>query len=62
MAHCVHLTNEEIKLLVNNNVYVAHCPTSNVNLSSGIAPIRKLLVNGFKVGLATDISGDTLYL
>ena len=57
MAHCVHLTNEEIKLLANNNVYVAHCPTSNVNLSSGIAPIRKLLDNGVNVGLATDISG-----
>ena len=57
MAHCVHLTEEEISLLAQQNVYVAHCPTSNVNLSSGIAPIRKLIENGIKVGLATDISG-----
>ena len=57
MAHCIHLTDEEISLLANNNVYVAHCPTSNVNLSSGIASIRKLISNGVKVGLATDISG-----
>lgn len=57
MAHCVHLTDEEISLLANNKVYVAHCPTSNANLSSGIAPVRKLISNGVKVGLATDISG-----
>lgn len=57
MAHCIHLSDEEITLLSNKNVYVAHCPTSNVNLSSGIAAIRKLINNRVKVGLATDISG-----
>lgn len=57
MAHCVHLTKEEISLLAHKKVYVAHCPTSNVNLSSGISPIRKIIESGVKVGLATDISG-----
>lgn len=57
MAHCVHLKEEEISLLANKKVYVAHCPTSNANLSSGIAPIRKLINSGIRVGLATDISG-----
>lgn len=57
MAHCIHLTKEEIDLLRDKEVYVAHCPTSNANLSSGIAPIRKLIKNNIKVGLGSDISG-----
>lgn len=57
MAHCVLLEDDEINLISKKNVFVAHCPTSNVNLSSGVAPIRKLISNGVKVGLATDISG-----
>ncbi len=57
MAHCVHPTDLEFDMLVNNGVYIAHCPTSNTNLSSGIAPVRKYLYSGAKVGLGTDISG-----
>ncbi|MGL4737013.1 MAG: amidohydrolase family protein, partial [Cellulosilyticaceae bacterium] len=57
MAHCVHLTDEEIELLRTNEVYVAHCPQSNTNLSSGIAPIRHLLQRGVRVGLGSDIAG-----
>jgi guanine deaminase len=49
IAHCIHLTKEEIDLLRDKEVYVAHCPTSNANLSSGIAPIRKLIKNNIKV-------------
>ena len=47
MAHCVHLTEEEINTIKKNKVLIAHCPTSNVNLSSGIAPISKLLRKKF---------------
>lgn len=57
MAHCVHSTEEEIKLLRDNGVFVAHCPASNTNLSSGIAPIRRYLENHMSVGLGSDVAG-----
>ena len=57
MAHCIWLNENEIELLSKSKVFVAHCPTSNLNLSSGIAPIRKLIEKGINVGLASDISG-----
>lgn len=57
MAHCIHNTNEEIELMEKKGVFVAHCPTSNFNLSSGIAPVRKFLNNNVKVGIGTDIAG-----
>ena len=40
-----------------NGVFVAHCPASNMNLTSGIAPIRKYMDRGLKVGLGSDIAG-----
>jgi guanine deaminase len=57
MAHCVWSTDEEIDLMRKNGVFVAHCPTSNMNLSSGIAPIRKYLDLGMNIGLGTDVAG-----
>jgi len=57
MAHCIYVTKEEQNLMKQNGVYVAHCPSSNTNLSSGIAPIRRYLNEGLKVGLATDLAG-----
>src|SRR5471030_1193677 len=61
MAHCVHLTEEEINTIEKNKVIIAHCPTSNVNLSSGIAPIRKLLNENIQIGLGSDIAaGENL--
>ena len=61
MAHCVHCSDEEIALMKERGVYVAHCPQSNTDLSSGIAPIRKYLNSGLKVGLGSDIAaGYTL--
>ncbi|BCZ48918.1 guanine deaminase [Clostridium gelidum] len=57
MAHCVHLTDEEIATIKKNEVVIAHCPTSNVNLSSGISPISKLLKKDVQIGLGSDISG-----
>lgn len=56
MAHCIHVTEDEMDLMAKNQVYVAHCPTSNFNLSSGIAPIRKFLNKNIPVGIGTDIS------
>ena len=57
MAHCVWSTEEEVELMRKNGVYVAHCPASNMNLTSGIAPIRKYLDLGLNIGLGTDIAG-----
>jgi guanine deaminase len=57
MAHCVWSTEEEVELMHKNGVFVAHCPASNMNLTSGIAPIRKYLDRGLKIGLGSDIAG-----
>ena len=57
MAHCVWSTAEEVELMKKNGVFVAHCPASNMNLSSGIAPIRKYLDLNMKVGLGSDVAG-----
>ena len=57
MAHCVWSTDEEVELMRKNGVFVAHCPASNMNLTSGIAPIRKYLALGLRVGLGSDIAG-----
>lgn len=57
MAHCVWSTDEEIELMRKNGVFVAHCPASNMNLTSGVAPIRKYLDLEMKIGLGTDIAG-----
>ena len=56
-AHCVYCTEEEKKMMEEKDVYVAHCPTSNLNLMSGIAPIKEYLERGIKVGLGTDVAG-----
>ena len=57
MAHCVWSSDEEIALMKERGVYIAHCPASNMNVSSGIAPIRRYLDEGLRVGLGSDIAG-----
>ncbi|KIM48734.1 hypothetical protein M413DRAFT_437911 [Hebeloma cylindrosporum] len=57
LAHAVHLTEDEVNLIKERNAGISHCPTSNFNLSSGIAPIGHYLDKGIKVGLGTDVSG-----
>ena len=57
MAHCVWTAGEELELMKRHGVMVAHCPTSNLNLASGLAPIRTFLEEGIPVGLGSDISG-----
>ncbi len=57
MAHCVYSPSKEIELLKNNKVFIAHCPSSNINLTSGLAPIKKYLSLDINVGLGTDICG-----
>jgi len=53
-AHCVHLQPEEMALLAEYGCHVAHCPTSNLKLASGIAPIAELIAGGVNVGIGTD--------
>jgi len=57
MAHCVWTHGSELELMKRNGVMVAHCPTSNFNIASGMAPIRTFLDEGVKIGLGSDISG-----
>lgn len=57
MAHCVWTDGDELEMMKNNGVMVAHCPTSNFNLASGMAPIRTFLDEGISVSLGSDISG-----
>lgn len=59
MAHCVYLNEEEKALLLSRGTYVAHCPDSNINLTSGIAPIKEYLGKGMHVGLGSDVAGGT---
>ena len=57
MAHCVWSTDEEVELMRKNGVFIAHCPASNINLTSGIAPIRKYINLGLNVGVGSDVAG-----
>ncbi|MGA9397712.1 MAG: amidohydrolase family protein [Anaerolineaceae bacterium] len=53
-AHCVHIDEGEIRTLVHANAGIAHNPSSNLKLASGIAPVKKMLDQGAKVGIGTD--------
>lgn len=57
-AHSVHVDEAEIKLYANTGCGVAHCPSSNMRLASGIAPIVHMLTSGVKVGLGVDGSAS----
>jgi 5-methylthioadenosine/S-adenosylhomocysteine deaminase len=54
LAHCVWLSDEEVSLLADRGASVAHCPTANLKLGSGIADIPRLLARGVNVGIGTD--------
>ena len=57
MAHCVYSYGREEELLENSNIYIAHCPDSNTNLSSGMMGARYYLERGCNIALATDVAG-----
>ena len=54
LAHCVHLDDAEIATLARTGTHVAHCPSSNLKLASGIAPVSRLLEQGISVSLGAD--------
>lgn len=60
MAHCVHSSEEEMELMHKNGVFVAHCPSSNANLASGIAPAKVYLDKGINMGLGSDVAGGEM--
>jgi cytosine/adenosine deaminase-related metal-dependent hydrolase len=57
-AHAVYVNPQEVLLLGQHGCGVAHCPSSNMRLASGIAPIREYLRNNVKVGLGVDGSAS----
>lgn len=57
-VHAIHLTPEEIALLVNNGSSVAHCPSSNLKFANGFAPVAQMLAEGVNIGLGTDGSAS----
>jgi 5-methylthioadenosine/S-adenosylhomocysteine deaminase len=54
LAHCVHLSDDELSLLASKGTHVSHCPSSNMKLGSGIAPIAEMFERGVSVSLGAD--------
>lgn len=57
MAHCIYSSDAELEMMQAQDVFIAHCPASNINVRSGIAPIRKYLDRDMKLGLGSDVAG-----
>jgi len=57
-AHAVHVDDDELQLFAEKGAGVAHCPSSNMRLASGIAPVKKYLDAGVKTGLGVDGSAS----
>eukprot|EP01104_Vermistella_antarctica_P016882 TRINITY_DN5862_c0_g3_i1.p1 TRINITY_DN5862_c0_g3~~TRINITY_DN5862_c0_g3_i1.p1 ORF type:complete len:530 (-),score=85.59 TRINITY_DN5862_c0_g3_i1:1457-2980(-) len=57
LAHCVHINDDEIRLLSEKGTGIAHCALSNFYFGDGLFPLEKVLLGGVRVGLGTDIAG-----
>jgi 5-methylthioadenosine/S-adenosylhomocysteine deaminase len=53
-AHCVHVTKEDMDIMAKHGVHAVHCPSSNMKLASGFAPVDEMLSKGINVSLGTD--------
>jgi len=57
MAHSIYLDEEEMGMAKADCIFMAHCPNSNMNLSSGIMPVTRFLDYGIRIGLGSDVGG-----
>ena len=57
-AHCIHLSAGEIAQFAATGTGVAHCPTSNLRVGAGVAPVEQLVASGVRVGLGVDGSAS----
>lgn len=53
-AHCVHMSDDDMQLMQGYGCHIAHCPSSNLKLASGVAPVSKMLSHNINIGLGTD--------
>jgi 5-methylthioadenosine/S-adenosylhomocysteine deaminase len=62
LAHCVHITDDDLSIIAEEGARIAHCPKSNAKLGVGIAPLREMIQHGILTGLGTDsaASDDSL--
>lgn len=60
LAHCVHLSDDEIEIIASSGASAAHCPRSNAYLGTGVAPVLQLESMGTPVGLGTDSAASCL--
>jgi 5-methylthioadenosine/S-adenosylhomocysteine deaminase len=54
LAHCIHVDDDEIAILKRTNTNVVHCPSSNLKLGSGVAPVKRMLEEGISLSLGAD--------
>lgn len=59
LAHGVHLTDADLTLIKSRGSSIAHCPTSNTNLRSGLCDVKRILSQGISVGLGTDVGAGS---
>lgn len=57
MAHSIYNEETELELMAEKDIFVAHCPNSNINIMSGIAKVKQMIERGIPVGLGSDIAG-----
>lgn len=62
LAHCAHLSEDEVDLVAGSGASVAHCPRSNAYLGAGVAPVLRLRNAGAVVGVGTDSAGSAMTL
>ena len=60
-AHSLHLCDSECERLAQTDSAIAHCPTSNMFIGSGLFPMQKLQQHGIKIGMGTDVGGGTSF-
>lgn len=61
MAHCIYLDEEDRKRMADTGTSMAHCPTSNLFLGSGLPDLQASFDAGMRVGMGSDVSGGTTY-